>query len=278
MNVRIFFRLLAFAGSVFLFLFVPWEMVEPDWFRRTIYYTVEFIIFTTVTELGKHIFQHYYRKRKKLKSNANDNVIEAINNLHYILIFFAVIITGLSFVNLDFLDVITSMSIVAAAIAIISKDYLSNIISGMITVFTKEVEIDDNIQVNHHKGKVKSLTLSKLVLLNDDDDVVYIPNNVLFSSDFINYSKRTIRKTSIDFGLDMEHLKSAEAIETILRKGIQSYASYIDQNTIYLRIEEIANDHVSFKFQYTLIKPDRDLEREIRRKVKRDILKMIAKP
>ena len=276
MNVRIFFRLLAFSGAVFLFLFVPWDLVKPEWFKRVIYYSVEFIIFITVTELGKHIFFHYYRKRKKLKTNTNDNFIEAINNLHYIVIFFAVIITGLSFVNLNFLDVITSLSIVAAAIAIISKDYLSNIISGMITVFTKEVEIDDNILIHNNRGKVKSLTLSKLVLLNDDDDVVYIPNNILFSNDFINYSKRTIRKTSIDFALDIEHVKTAEAIETLLRKGIQSYASFIDQSTIYLRIEEISFDHVSFKFQYTLIKPDRELEREIRRKVKRDILKFIS--
>ena len=277
MNVRIFYRLVAFAASVFLFLFVPWDKVEPDWLQRIIYYSVEFVIFITITELGKHIFQHYYRKRKKLKPNTNDNFIEAINNLHYILIFFAVIITGLSFFNLNFLDVITSLSIVAAAIAIISKDYLSNIISGMITVFTKEVEIEDNIQIHNHKGKVKSLTLSKLVLLNDDDDVVYIPNNVLFSNDFINYSKRTIRKTSIDFELNIEHLKSAESIETILRKGIQDYAAYIDQQTIYLRIEEILKDHVSLKIKYTQIKPVRELEREIRRKLKRTILKMIAK-
>jgi small-conductance mechanosensitive channel len=275
MNVRIFFRLIAFVGSVFLFLFLPWELVKPDWFKRIIYYTLEFVIFISVTELAKHIFQHYYRKRKKFKLNTNDNFIEAINNLHYILIFFAVVITGLSFVNLKFLDVITSLSIVAAAIAIISKDYLSNIISGMITVFTKEVEIDDNIQVNHHKGKVKSLTLSKLVLLNDDDDVVYIPNNLLFSNDFINYSKRTIRKTSIDFELQADKVGAADKIEKQLKLSIEEYLPYINENSIYLRIEEILHTHVAFKFQYTLIKADRDLEREIRRKVKRGILLLL---
>jgi small-conductance mechanosensitive channel len=277
MNVRIFFRLLAFIGSVLLLVFVPWDIVKPDWLTRVLYYSVEFVIFITATELAKHIFQHYYRRRKSLKINMNDNFTEAINNLHYILIFFAVIITILSFVNLNFVDVITSLSIVAAAIAIISKDYLSNIISGMITVFTKEVEIEDNIQIQHHKGKVKSLTLSKMVLLNDDDDVVFIPNNVVFSTDFINYSKRTVRKTSIDFEINMERVKSGEVIEAFLRKGIESYQEYIDQPTIYLRIEEIAKDHISFKFQYTLITPDRELEREIRRKVKRDILKFITK-
>lgn len=277
MNVRIFYRILAFAGAILLFLFLPWDVIQPDWVKRIFYYSVEFVIFITITELAKHIFQHYYRKRKHLKSQANDNFIEAINNLHYILIFFAVIITGLSFLNLNFIDVITSLSIVAAAIAIISKDYLSNIISGLITVFTKEVEIDDNIQIHEHKGKVKSITLSKLVLINDDDDVVYIPNNLLFASDFINYSKRTIRKTSIDFTLNIKHLKSAEAIESTLRKGIEEYFTYIDQDSIFLRIEDIANDHVAFKFQYLFLQPDRELEREVRRKVKRDILKLMVK-
>ena len=277
MNIKIVIRLLAFIATVIAILMFPWDIIQPDWLNRVLYYSLQFVIFTTATELIKHIFQHYYRKSKGLKFNANDNFIQAVNNLHYILIFFAVIITALSFMNLKFMDVITSLSIVAAAIAIISKDYLSNIISGLITVFTKEVEIDDNIQIQQHKGKVKSLTLSKLVLLNDDDDVVYIPNNVVFSNDFINYSKRTVRKTSIDFDMDISHLKSAEAIETLLRKGIEAYVDYIDQSSIYLRIEEILKDHVSFKFQYTLLKPDRELEREIRRKVKRDILDMIVK-
>ncbi len=276
MNIKIVIRLLAFIATVIAILMFPWDIIQPDWLNRVLYYSLQFVIFTTATELIKHIFQHYYRKSKGLKFNANDNFIQAVNNLHYILIFFAVIITALSFMNLKFMDVITSLSIVAAAIAIISKDYLSNIISGLITVFTKEVEIDDNIQIQQHKGKVKSLTLSKLVLLNDDDDVVYIPNNVVFSNDFINYSKRTVRKTSIDFDMDISHLKSAEAIETLLRKGIEAYVDYIDQSSIYLRIEEILKDHVSFKFQYTLLKPDRELEREIRRKVKRDILDMIV--
>jgi small-conductance mechanosensitive channel len=276
MNIKIFFRILAFIVTALAIMFFPWEIIEPKWFQRILYYSIEFVLFITATEVAKHIFQHYYRKRKGLKGNTSDNIIEAVNNLHYIIIFFAVIVTFLSFFDIQIKDLITSLSIVAAAIAIISKDYLSNIISGLITVFTKELEIDDNIQINHHKGKVKSITLSKVVLLNDDDDVVYIPNNVVFSSDFINYSKRKIRKTSIDFELNMHQVKSAEFLENHFRKSLQEYMKYIDESSIYLRIEEIKQEHVAFKFQYTLLKPDRTLEKEIRRKIKREILSLLV--
>jgi small-conductance mechanosensitive channel len=276
MNIKIFFRILAFIITALAIMFFPWDIIEPKWFQRILYYSIEFVLFITATEVAKHIFQHYYRKRKGLRGNTSDNIIEAVNNLHYIIIFFAVIATFLSFFDIHVKDVITSLSIVAAAIAIISKDYLSNIISGLITVFTKELEIDDNIQINHHKGKVKSITLSKVVLLNDDDDVVYIPNNVVFSNDFINYSKRKIRKTSIDFELNMHQVKSAEFLENHFRKSLQEYMKYIDESSIYLRIEEIKQEHVAFKFQYTLLKPDRTLEKEIRRKIKREILSLLV--
>lgn len=257
-------------------MFFPWEIIEVSWLNRLVYYSVVFVLFTTSTELMKHIFFHYYRKSRALKPLATNNIIQAVDNLHYILVFFVVIGTVLRFFDIHLMDVITSLSIVAAAIAIISKDYLSNIISGLITVFSKELEIDDNISIHNHKGKVKSLTLSKVVIINDDDDVVYIPNNIVFSSDFINYSKRKIKKTSIDFDLKVDQMKSAEAIESHIKSGIKDYLKFIDENSIYLRIEEIKHDHVSFKFQYILKKTKKEYEREVRRKVKREILKLIT--
>lgn len=275
MNLKIVIRLISVVLTVFLLMFFPWEIIEVSWLNRLVYYSVVFILFTTSTELIKHIFFHYYRKRRDLKPLATNNIIQAVDNLHYILVFFVIIGTVLRFFDIQILKVLTSLSIVAAAIAIISKDYLSNIISGLITVFSKELEIDDNISIHNHKGKVKALTLSKVVILNDDDDIVYIPNNIVFSSDFINYSKRRIKKTSIDFDLSTADLKSALEIETIIKNGIKEYLPYIEHNSIYLRIEHLKFDHVSFKFQYILKKSKKDLEREIRRKVKREILNLM---
>lgn len=275
MNLRILLRLIAFVLTFLLIFFFPWDLIEIPWLYRVLYYGIEFVLFVSGTELAKHIFAHYYRKKKHLKPNSNDNFIEALNNLHYIIIFFAVLTTLLSFFDIHIIDVITSLSIVAAAIAIVSKEYVSNIMSGLLTAFGRELEIGDNIQILHHKGKVHSFSLSKVVLLNDDDDVVFIPNNLVFSTDFTNYSKRRVKKTSIDFDLNVKFMRPAEEIEKFLGFAIEDYLEMIDPKSIYLRIEEVKAEYVSFKFQYILLNGNRELEREIRRKVKRQIVLLL---
>lgn len=276
MNFRILFRIIAFTATVLLLLFFPWEILKPEWFNRILHFSTLFISFSAATELGKHIFIYYYRKRKHLKYTESDNVIEALNNLYYIVLFFAVLTTIFSFFKLNILDVITSLSIVAAAIAIVSKDYLVNIISGLITVFSKELEIGDNIQTGKHKGKVTSITLSSIVLLNDDDDVVYIPNNMVYANDFINYTKRKVRKTNIDFDLNNKFLLPAEDLEKLLFEALKEHVKLIEKNSINLRIEEINNDHINFKYQFSLKQPNRNNEKIIRRNVKRVILNLMA--
>lgn len=276
MNFRILYRIIAVIATVVLLIFFPWQKIEANWLYRVVYYSAWFVAFSAFSELFKHIFFHYYRRKKGLKNNQTNNIIEAMNNLHYILLFFAVIITILSFFNLKFINFVTSLSIVAAAIAVVSKDYLANIISGLITVFSKEIEIDDNIQIREHRGKVKEINLSNVVLLNDDDDVVYIPNNIIYSTDFINYSKRKIRKTSIDFVLNTKFLKSADELEAILYETLKEDIKYISEKSINLRIEDIQNDHIAFKYQFTLKQPNREIEKAIRKKVKRQVLNLMA--
>src|SRR5690606_28119309 len=48
----------------------------------------------------------------------------------------------------------TSITIVAAAIAIISKDYITNMINGLIVMFSDQFTLGDTIKVGEHEGKI----------------------------------------------------------------------------------------------------------------------------
>src|SRR5690606_39719289 len=71
----------------------------------------------------------------------------------------------------------TSISIVAAANAIVSKDYIVDIVSGILLSFSSYIKTDDYIKTGENSGKVIDMTLSKILLLNDDDDIIAVPNN-----------------------------------------------------------------------------------------------------
>lgn len=230
-----------------------------------------FISLNTIVNVSVYL----YRRRKGLKNGRTDNIIAGSNNIYFLLLGVGVVVAVLALFGIDIAALLTSLALVAAAIAILSKDYISNIISGMLIAFANEINIDDSVQIAGQKGKVIDITLSKFVLLNDDDDLIFIPNNTVFSSEIINYTKREIKKTSIEFEVNLQYIQSIPDLEQDLISAIAAYHYLIQPDSFLLRIVDIKKDSVSMKFQYILNEPNRELERDIRRVMVRHVVHII---
>lgn len=247
---------------------------EYDYFADIV---IRYFIFALGLSVVISILSWLYRRGKKMKPGQVDNVILGLQNIYYLLITGGLIMTILGFWKIDFQTLFTTLSIVAAAIAIISKDFIAEIISGIIISFSKEVSIDDYLKIGEQKGKIIDITLTKIALLNDDDDLIYIPNTMAFSSQIVNYTKREIKKISIEFEVMIQGLKTVEELETDLARAIAEYEEHIVPNSYNLKIVEIRRDSLSLKFQYTLDHINRELEREIRRKTVRQVVNYVKK-
>lgn len=236
---------------------------------------VNFLIFLISLNTFIYLLAFYYRKRKRYARRQHDNLIAGLNNLYYLIVSGGVVASLLLFLGFDLFTFFTSLSIFAAAIAVLSKDYIANVVSGTLIAFSDEINIGDTVLIGGKKGKVTDITLSKFILLNDDDDFVILPNSTVFSNEIINYTRREIRKTSIDFEIDISHIKNLEELENELIASISDFHQLIRHDSYRLKIVEIKKDYVSMKFQYTLDKPDRELERDIRRATIKRVLKII---
>ena len=217
-------------------------------------------------------FSWWWRRRKKLQSNQSDTAILGLQNIYYLLLPGVFGMAVLSVMGIDYKTVFTTLSIVAAAIAIISKDYFAEIISGIIISFSGEISINDYVKIGTHKGKIIDLTLTKIALLNEDDDIIYLPNNKVYTNEIINYTKRPIRRVSIDFEVSYQSVESIEKMEKDLSEAIRTYEDHIDPGSYYLRVVDIRKDHLILKFQYTISRRNRELEREIRKKTVRAVV------
>ncbi|MBK7872815.1 MAG: mechanosensitive ion channel [Saprospiraceae bacterium] len=231
-----------------------------------------FFIFMLSANLAAVILSRLYRRRAQLKSGERDNVILGLQNIYYLLIAGAIIITILAFLGIEPHQLFTSLSIVAAAIAIVTKDYLSEIISGIIISFSSEISVGDYIKIGEHKGKIIDLNLTKIAFLNEDDDVIFIPNNTVFNSEIVNYTKKQIRRVSVEFEVALQAIESVESLERHLAEELSDYHKHIEKDSFWLRVVEIRKDSVALKFQYVLKKINRELEIEIRRRTVRRIV------
>lgn len=236
---------------------------------------INFFLFALSFNLVVYFFAWLYRRRKSMSPEEYDNVTIGLGNVYYLILTLAFIFTIPNFFGIDSKTLFTSLSIVAAAIAIVTKEYLSEIISGIILSFSKEISVGDYLKIGDHKGKIVDLNFTKTVFLNEDDDIVLLPNYTVFGSQIINYSKNKTRLVSIEFEVMLDAIKTIDELERNLVKAVKDYHDYIEPKSFNLKIEAIYKDYLHLKFQYIFKEGDRKLEEEIRRATVRRVVNYV---
>jgi hypothetical protein len=92
----------------------------------------------------------------------------------------------------------------------------------------------------------------------------------------VNYTKRLIKRTSVEFEIGISHLNNVEEIEKMLIETLSPFNDMIQEDSYYLRTAEVRKDYVLMKFQYILKVPNKDMERVIRRKTVRRVVEFIS--
>lgn len=233
------------------------------------------VIYLISIELLRSLILFLYRKQKKIKYPNKDNFILGIQNLFVLFYIIGLGYLLLKVANVELSSFIFSVSLVAAALAIISKEFIADILSSMLITFSRELEVGDVIKIADNKGKILDMSLTKTTILTEDDDVIYIPNSKVYLSEIINYTKREIKKTSVGFELPTGAVGDIKKLEQYLLESISDYKKFINKDSFNLRIVEIKKDYFSLKFQYILIIPDHELEKAIRKNVVRYIFNLV---
>ncbi len=174
-------------------------------------------------------------------------------------------------------EALTSLSVIAAAIVLITKDYISNLINGMYLTFNRIINIGDQVQIGSQRGKIQDITLTNVHLLNDDDDLIYIPNNTVFSTEIINYTRRELKKSSVDFEIPAGSLMQPEALEASIIEALGPLMDDIQPGTCTLKVQQVRFEYVGFKFQFILKHPlNKETDKKVRRLIIRHIVSLLA--
>ncbi|SMD14112.1 mechanosensitive ion channel family protein [Pedobacter nyackensis] len=219
---------------------------------------------------------YWYIRKHKFKSNIKDNFILGINRIVSILdvVFLGLAVLSLSEVQLE--DLVFSVSIVAAAVALTFKDYVTNMINGLIIMFSDRLSLGDHIKMGEHEGKILDITLINMILQNEDSDMVIIPNSVVFSSVIINQSKQNIKKLSIEFDMSLKNGYTPEYLENYLNKVISNYSANVMERGLTVKTIAINKDAAVFKAMVLLRHYDKLKEREIRRAINTALIRLSA--
>ncbi len=238
---------------------------------------VAFLIFYISVVFTANLAKYLYSKRNKISTGKKNNVHFGIENIANFTVGIAVIIMLISFFSgVNPKDLITSLTIVAAAIAILTKEYIVDFISGIYLSFSNTFEIGDYVKIDHLKGKIVEISMLKVKVLNDDDDIVIIPNSKVHYNEIINYTKRDARFMTVDFQIALKYIDSVELLEKEIISSLKSFSQYIEPKTYNLKVVEMKVDYLDLKFQYTLKQVDMDMQRKIRKQTIREVFNFIS--
>ncbi|MGN6510424.1 MAG: mechanosensitive ion channel family protein [Chitinophaga sp.] len=227
--------------------------------------------------IGWIVMISWYLRKNRMQRLTRDNFVLGLNRISSVLNTIVALIAIMLLFGVNPLNMFVSVSIAAAAFALLSKDYVTNMINGLIIMFSDQLSLGDQIRVGEYRGKVLDITLINVVLQNDDDDIVLIPNSVIFSSMVLNQSKQNIKKLTIEFELDLKYLSSPDELEKELKSVLRPFATNITENSFSLKILEIKKDLVHYKVQFLIPRPDKETERKMRRLLINTILSFSGK-
>lgn len=271
-NIPILFKILIIAG-LGLAYYIFFENLDD---KNNYKILVNYVLFFFTSNLFYSIFVYFYKRRKHLGKRGADNILSGSRNIYYLVVTAGSIGFFLSMLGIEFEKLFTTLTIFAAAIAIVSKEFISPVIAGFHIALSKNLNIGDYVKIGEQKGKIVDLKLTKLKLLSDDDDLIVISNDKAYFNEVINFTKGNIRKVSINFILSSDFEGSVDDLEKNLIEEIREYAEFIEEKSYNLRVTDINKDTLNFKFQYELKKSDdRELEKEIRKKTVRKIVNHI---
>lgn len=245
---------------------VPDYLVTAVMFYVTAHIIVSFIRLSLVT---------IYLRRQHQQAGFRDNFIIGINQIANILSYFFLGIGILFLFKIDPKDFFTSISIIAAAIAILFKDYITNMINGLILMFSNQISIDDHIKIGDHIGKIVDITLLNVHLLSEDDDLIYIGNTTILTGNIVNLTKNNQKKLILEFTLQADQINGLNELERYLCDSLEQYEEHIKRESKQMRVVHIHSNEVTIKFQLVLVRQNRKLEREIRRHINWQIIHFI---
>lgn len=233
---------------------------------------VFFLTGNVITDFSRQMLILFYIRKHKLTGQMQSSFIVGVGRFATLASVILLAFAGLILFEINTLELFASISIVAAGIAILSKDYITTMVNGMVLMFGNHLSLDDYVKIGEYKGRVVDITLLDLVIRTDNEELVLIPNNTAMVEPIVNYTTRPVKMITIDFETPLPCPIKLDALNQHLIDILADYEHLLDPNRYDLKITELKAESMHLQFQYVFKVPEREAEREIERKILRGVV------
>ncbi|MEN9697144.1 MAG: hypothetical protein RLZ56_565 [Bacteroidota bacterium] len=150
-------------------------------------------------------------KAKLSKDQTDDQLILFFRDFFKVILYIVGVLLVLRYVfNENIGNLVTSLSIVGAAVALSMRESLENIIASFIIFFDKPFTVGDQVKVNNFTGTIEKIGLRSTRIRTDSKTYISVPNKQMVDTIVDNISLRTERKIEMDLQVSVS--TSADAL------------------------------------------------------------------
>lgn len=224
-----------------------------------------------IISLGRIITLRIYLQQRE-ESKVQPNFVIGIDRIAFLLNSIAVLISLMLAFGIRPLEFLTSITIVAAAIALLTKDYITSIVNGLIMMFSDQLEIGDKIQVGRHTGFIRDITLINLVLKNDSGEIILIPNTMALTLDVVNFSKNNTHQVIFDTEISAKSEILLHQLEDNLAELLKKYPEIVFAEGAQLNVIERKAETVLIRFQFPIKTGEKPTEIMIKKDINQALI------
>lgn len=152
--------------------------------------------------------------------------------------------------------IVTGVGIGSAALAIISKDSIANVFSGMTLLFDKPFIIGDWVEIGSVEGIVEDISFRSTRIRTFTQGLVVIPNATIGNANITNWSRMSKRRVKFDLGV--AYATSTTNLNTCIARikaCLQAHPT-IEADTSLVAFEHFGPYALSIQIIYYVLKTD----------------------
>lgn len=189
------------------------------------------------------ILLNRYARRIKLDSGRIKSMFQILKYLIWV---------GTLIICLDLLHVKITLILASAAALLVGVGFglqsvFADIISGIIILFDRSIEMEDVIQVNNVRGRVNKIMLRNTIVKTPEDTVVIIPNRKFIDDNVINYSHQQNKYTRYSVSIRVAYGCDTQMVREILMQCAAEHKLVDKSHKTFVRFEEFGESALEFK-------------------------------
>lgn len=178
--------------------------------------------------------------RFRVSALLNDMIIAGVGNI----VMLMGILIALSQVGISLGPLLAGLGIAGFIIGFALQDTLSNFASGMLILLYRPFDVGDLVTAGVVTGKVSSMSLVNTTFKTIDNQVVVVPNNLIWKDAITNVTAQRTRRIDLTFGV--AYSDDMAKVERILAEIVEQHPLVLDTPEPVIKLHEFAESSINF--------------------------------